>query len=481
MKNKPDILIFLSDQHTPFYTQPWGGPAKADTLSYLCRHGTTFSNAYTSCPLCVPSRMSMLSGLLPSRTGILTNSASLPDTIPTFLHCLVSSGYETVLIGRMHFIGQNQRHGFTKRLGGDITPVGYFRPETQLKKERGIFCDAFEVPGSIQFCGGGNSPVLAYDRHIIETAANYLRQDHKKPQCIVVGTYAPHFPYVAPPKLYFKYKEIIKLPEQFYDSSVYNPLLERRRIRISEEHQLAVLSAYCGMIEFMDQQIQKVYHLFLEFTKRRNTKHLFCYLSDHGDQAGEKNFYGKFTFFEKSVKIPLIFEGDGIPENIRIQTPVSIMDLGPTLCQYSGADFPLKTDGKSLMPLIAGSDRIYNSNRYIFSEIIERDHHRDCLGRLCVYQQYKYITYHHYENDDMLFDLSEDPGERHNIIGQHPDIVRKCQNMLSSLPSAEITEQKHEYLASIYNLFADYEHACDISDDERWKDIPEDARRSPCT
>lgn len=96
---RPDILLFMSDQHAPQFMA--GAEMEVDTpnLDALRREGTSFSEAYTACPLCVPARMAMLSGMRAARTGIFTNNDALPDTLPTFLHHLAAAGYETVLPG----------------------------------------------------------------------------------------------------------------------------------------------------------------------------------------------------------------------------------------------------------------------------------------------------------------------------------------------------------------------------------------------
>lgn len=98
---RPDILLFMSDQHAPQFMA--GAEMEVDTpnLDALRREGTSFSEAYTACPLCVPARMAMLSGMRAARTGIFTNNDALPDTLPTFLHHLAAAGYETVLVGRI--------------------------------------------------------------------------------------------------------------------------------------------------------------------------------------------------------------------------------------------------------------------------------------------------------------------------------------------------------------------------------------------
>lgn len=130
----PDILLFISDQHAPQYQAGGQMPVDTPNLAALREQGTAFDAAYTPCPLCVPARMAMLSGLAPHHTGIFTNNDTLPQTTPTFLHAMAAAGYETVLVGRMHFIGPDQRHGFTRRVAPDFTNSGWVRPQKRWNR-----------------------------------------------------------------------------------------------------------------------------------------------------------------------------------------------------------------------------------------------------------------------------------------------------------------------------------------------------------
>ena len=120
---KKHIVFLFSDQHNPnvagFAGDPW---VRTPNLDRLAASGTVFGNCYCASPLCVPSRAAMLSSRLPSNTGIINNFQCLPSDRVTFVHSLAIAGYDTVLSGRMHFIGPDQRHGYEKRLVGDITP-----------------------------------------------------------------------------------------------------------------------------------------------------------------------------------------------------------------------------------------------------------------------------------------------------------------------------------------------------------------------
>lgn len=476
--SKPDILLFMSDQHAPQFMG--GAEVEMDTpnLDALRREGTCFAAAYTACPLCVPARMAMLSGLRPAHTGIFTNTDTLPGTLPTFLHHLAAAGYETVLVGRMHFIGADQRHGFTKRIAPDITLVTWTRPE-HLKEERGVFARTFAGKWATEVVGGGESPVLHYDELVIEAALKYLRQPHDKPQFILVGTYGPHFPYVAPPELFQKYWDRAELPALRGRVSDYmNLCLQKHRVETDDQVARGVRAAYCGMIERMDGQIGRVRAAFDKFTEKRSTTKLFGYLSDHGDQAGERDIYGKETFFEKSAGIPMIFAGDGVAAGQVVAAPVSILDVGPTVCQWADVSLPENIDGVSLAGELAGESP--DEKRTIYSEYMEREENGFRYCMMLRRGPWKLITYRGYEKQDMLFDVVADPLEQHNRAKEELELLKELQILARKLsPYPERYEAAQARQARDAQLFIDYEKAVGLDERERWQGNPPTARINP--
>lgn len=282
---QPDILIFMSDQHGSDYSQ-WGR-VKVDTpvLNSMRENGTSFANAYTARPLCVPARMSMMSSLLPSKTGIFDNNYTLPDLTPCFTHSLVEAGYETVLIGRMHFIGKDQRHGFTKRLAADITPTTWNKDFKELMKERGRAVRAFGSECARDLVGAGVSMVSEYDEMVIKSSLKYLNEDHEKPQFILVGTFGPHCPYITSKAMFEKYMSRLEGPNYFESNTLpdymdHQSLLKARMKgnEVTPEIAKASLAAYCGQIEIMDKEIGKVRDAFISYAARNNNKAMVTYL-----------------------------------------------------------------------------------------------------------------------------------------------------------------------------------------------------------
>lgn len=308
---QPDILIFLNDQHDGRIQAHMGdGTVRTPHQDRLARDGMCFTQAYTPCPLCVPARMSLLTGQLPSHTGVFTNSGSIHPEMPTFLHALELAGYEIVICGRIHFEGGDQRHDFSRRIALDITPTDFGGHEQFLQalSPCGVLLTG---AGCLQAVGGGNSPTLEYDRYVVSRTAAWLSQAHEKPQCFVVGTYGPHHPYIAPPEQYRYYSSRAALPENL-EAEVPSYCREKPR-DTSAELVRAVRAAYWGMIEFEDSRVGAIREAWDAYLVRAGRRGVFAYLSDRGDHAGEWGLYGKQTLLEPSLRIPMLFAGDGIP------------------------------------------------------------------------------------------------------------------------------------------------------------------------
>src|SRR5215469_13099599 len=95
----------------------------APALTALASESVVFDAAYCASPLCAPSRAAMLCGRGASAIGVFDNAAELPASVPTFVHPLRTAGYRTCLVGKMHFVGPDQLHGFERRLTTDVYPA----------------------------------------------------------------------------------------------------------------------------------------------------------------------------------------------------------------------------------------------------------------------------------------------------------------------------------------------------------------------
>ncbi|MGN0994113.1 MAG: sulfatase-like hydrolase/transferase [Butyricicoccus sp.] len=400
---KPDILLFLSDQHTGTVLGCAGDPViRTPHLDALAADGVRLANAYTPYALCVPARASLLTGKMPYDTGVYLNGDCFNSHTPTFLHAFAAAGYETVLIGRMHFIGDDQSHGFTRRLVGDFCPNLWGRDHMH-RAELGSYQGTNAEPGCLRKLGAAaDSPVLEYDRAVLQAAEEYLSRPSEKPQLIVVGTYAPHFPYAAPAELVDYYRPRVPMPASAGGATRFPHAQYAHKEQYPDSDTAREARAcYYAMVEQVDEQAGRLHALW----KQRQGEKLFVYLSDHGDMLGEHDQFGKKCPFENAVRVPAIFCGDHIPRGSVIETPTSLVDIGTTLCAYAGIAPPPAACGLDVFDLPA--------NRAVQGEMLldvpQQDDPVYC--RMVRRGPFKLVCYAGHPEWDTLFHLPSDPQE----------------------------------------------------------------------
>jgi choline-sulfatase len=167
-----------------------------------------FENAYCNSPLCAPSRASLMTGLLPSRTGAIDNAAELPASIPTFGHHLRNQGYQTSLCGKMHFVGPDQLHGFEERLTTDIYPADFgWTPDWEHPEIRPSWYHNMLSIVQAGQCVTSNQ--LDFDQEVAFQAVRKLhtlaRSGDNRPFCLVVSFTHPHDPFAITQEYWDRY------------------------------------------------------------------------------------------------------------------------------------------------------------------------------------------------------------------------------------------------------------------------------------
>src|SRR6266571_2386271 len=179
---KPKILLVLADQLSASALPAYGNRVvRAPSLGRLGDDGLVFERALCASPLCVPSRASLMTGLLPSRTGAIDNAGELPAGVPTFAHRLRLLGYRTVLCGKMHFIGPDQLHGFEERPMTDVYPAGFdWVPDWDLADDARL--PWYHDLSSVLRAGPVSSTLqLEYDAEVVEQACRAIGARDDRP------------------------------------------------------------------------------------------------------------------------------------------------------------------------------------------------------------------------------------------------------------------------------------------------------------
>jgi choline-sulfatase len=417
MTRKPNILILMVDQLTGTLWQD--GPAAflhAPNLRRLAERSLRFANSYTASPLCAPARAAFMSGQLPRRTRVYDNAAEFASDIPTYAHHLRRAGYYTALSGKMHFVGPDQLHGFEERLTTDIYPADFgWTPDYRKPGERIDWW--YHNLGSVT--GAGVAEItnqLEYDDDVCHQAVQKIydlsRGLDPRPWSLTVSFTHPHDPFVARSKYWDLYEnapeltppEAIPFDEQDPHSQRLMEACDFRGLEITDTHIRRARRGYFANISYVDAKIGEV----LDALEASRQEAIVVFVSDHGEMLGERGLWFKMNFFEGSARVPLMIAAPGLTPQ-RIDTPVSTIDLLPTLCALAGIavdDILPWTDGENLLPLAQGADRGPVAMEYAAEGTI--------TPMVALRQGvWKYI--HCPADPDQLFDLAADPQERHNL------------------------------------------------------------------
>ncbi|MGE0501508.1 MAG: choline-sulfatase [Rhizobiaceae bacterium] len=427
MSGEPNILIVMVDQLTG--TLFPDGPADflhVPNLRALASLSARFAANYTASPLCAPARASFMSGMLPSRTRVYDNAAEFASDIPTFAHHLRSAGYRTCLSGKMHFVGPDQLHGFEERLTTDIYPADFgWTPDYRKPGERIDWW--YHNLGSVTGAGVAETTnQLEYDDEVAFLATQKLYEfsrqaddPGRRPWCLTVSFSHPHDPFVARKKHWDLYEHCQALdPEcpamdyeeqdaharRLYDACDY------QAFEITPEQVRRSRRGYFASISYVDERIGELIDVLSRTRQIDNTVIVFC--SDHGEMLGERGLWFKMCFYEGSARVPLMVAGPGIKPGL-IETPTSNLDVVPTLCDLAGIDLSAIapwTDGRSLLPLIAGK----GDDRAVAMEYAAEG----TIAPMVAIRSGRWKIVHCEADPVQLFDLRSDPLEWSNLAGE---------------------------------------------------------------
>jgi iduronate 2-sulfatase len=336
---------------------------RTPNIDALAARGVRFDRAYCAFPLCGPSRNSFLTGLYPNSTGILANSQVFRQTIPDCVSMPQSfrlNGYFAARVGKLY------HYNVPNSIGADgaddsaswelqMNPAGVDRTEEHPR----IFS---LIPGSF---GGtlswyaspkGDSDhtdgkIAAEAEWILERCA----KQKDRPFFLAVGFFRPHTPYVAPEKPYFDWYPLEQTPVNRSTpeerAQIPAPALTTYKEPLSEELSRKTLQAYSASISFMDAQVGRVIAALDRLGLSEST--IIVFTSDHGYHMGEHGLWQKRSLFEESARVPLLIVEPGSKDRKAVAaTPVSHVDLFPTLAKMTGIQAPEGLQGQDLTPVL---------------------------------------------------------------------------------------------------------------------------------
>ena len=430
-------------------------------IDRIASRGVRFTNAYCPYPVCVASRMALLTGLYAHSTGAITNKNQLDWRYRTMANHIAENGYLTALTGKMHF-GDAHNHGFEYYMSINDWLM-YLGPKVQhyaneianhplgpkffdtvndggagLPDIDGLWPKGSPWVGNVERWNFDSmasqlEPEDHLDMFLARQAAKLITRYRRQPFFLVVSFMKPHSPFYPPRQWAEKYPVgKMKLPD-VGDISKYPRHIQRRiqnTKKLGEKRQRAHRAGYLGNLAFVDTCIGYVYNALEKEGLTDNT--IVVYTSDHGEMDGDHGLYQKFCLFEPAVRVPLIVSyPNHLGQNKVTGALTEYFGLYPTL-----AGAPARMDAASFADVLRNPDM--KGPDAAFSEFNLR-------SRTCEYmirtRRYKYIFNHGSIHE--LYDHEADPGEFVNRIND--PALKKVRDELCEQLFAWYNPEKNPY------------------------------------
>jgi arylsulfatase A-like enzyme len=369
----PNIVFIVSDQHRAGLTKRSGYPLDTSPmLDKLADGGVSFEHAYATCPLCVPSRISMLTGRWPEAHRVRMNLAAKDAFFEKDLYQVAKeNGYRTGLAGKNHTYLKEGDLDFWREYGlakGWMAPNG---PEVYKEYEqwlRGLHANVSLSPTPFPL-------EVQFPYRIISDAIEFMDGAGSQPFILQIGFSEPHDPEQVPAPYWDMYP-----PDQVPDRCAGPEALTHLGHRAqwlygysnsrfpTEKHWRRYKSNYLGMLHLLDDQLTRLVDHMREKNLLQST--ILIYLADHGDYLMDYGLARKGVgLFECLTRIPMVWSGYGIrPSAVGSTAFVSMADVMPTLCEAVGAEIPHGVQGRSLWPLLQDQDYPREEFRSVYSE-----------------------------------------------------------------------------------------------------------------
>ena len=425
--SKPNILFIAVDDMND-WIGPLGGLdiAKTPNLDRLAAESTTFVNAHFASPACASSRLANMTGVQPSKSGVMQNvwydgpkwrEIPILESIETVEQFFKNRGYETLAGGKLYhslappWLTSNQADpsGWDFYFPSISVPMPY-----QISAPEAVINPPEWKGGRLKWFTWG--PVTVEDEKMadyqtVSWARYELNRPREKPLFLACGIFRPHMPWEVPQK-YFDMYPLEDIPDlEVLEDDLEDALVHSRRswhkFVLENKQWKHVIQAYLASISFADAQVGRLLDGLEESGKADDT--IVVLWSDHGMHIGEKENWEKFTLWEQATRVPFFVKAPGIGQAGSVVTEaVSLLDVYPSLVDLAGFDIPEHCDGLSVVPLLKDA-----SARRDRSALTSFTFAKNKTGHALWDNRYRYI-YYEWNSLEELYDHESDPNEFEN-------------------------------------------------------------------
>jgi iduronate 2-sulfatase len=422
--SRPNLLMILVDDLNGSLGCYGNAIVRSPNIDGLAGRGVKFERAYCQYPVCNPSRTSILSGLRPSRTGVMSNSSHVvpdrndPHMLPRFLK---EQGYFSVRVGKVFHDSRRMLEG--KPMHSTDDPGGWDISEDEpganepdesatASGEEGEGQQSEEAPRKIVKLDEGDERTGDgfVARRVVQIMQEKVAKD--RPFFLAAGFRKPHPPWAAPRK-YFDLYAVEKIqpppvPAEHLKSLLAVAVNKSAEQEVSAQQAKEFIAAYYACVSFMDAQVGVILRGLERMKRAQNT--LVIFMGDHGFALGEHGLWGKSTLFEQSVRTPLIVAGPGVSPGQCSRT-VELVDVYPTVVEMCGLAKVESLQGVSLRALLERPDAPWDRPARTSLR------HERVLGKSVRTEQYRYTEWNGGKEGMELYDYGSDANEFVNLAG----------------------------------------------------------------
>ena len=399
---KKNVLFISIDDLRPELNCYGSSNIITPNIDKLANEGMLFTNAYSQQAICTPSRISMLSGLRPSTTGIYDLTDKLKVEAPSVVSMprnIKDAGYNTISLGKVYHHQDDDPNAWTEAAWRPGSNDGTWFYQGHLNSSP----VDYGLDGKTLFGPPTENEDVAdnwyQDGVTADKAIEKLEEYKDMPFFLAVGFKKPHLPFTAPEKYWNLYNRdnitpyTINTPEGLgnFSTTEWQELRSYFGIPktgdILEEQAKELIHGYWACVSYIDAQIGKVINKLDELGLRDNT--IIILWSDHGFKLGEYGDWCKHTNFEIDVRTPLIIDVPGMPGGIKCSHIVESVDVFPTVADLLGIIPPNGLDGMSLKPLLESPENPWKSAA--FSQYPRWSNSR--MGTTVRIENYRYTEY----------------------------------------------------------------------------------------
>jgi arylsulfatase len=454
---RPNVLVIMFDQWRYDCLGANGNERiRTPNLDRLAARSLRFTNTFVQAPVCVPSRISYLTGRYPHCHKNRVNYTPYRGAEPMVQALLQKAGYRTGSVGKLHFRPGTNAHARTT--GFDMVQLDDGIPRTDRDSDYAAWRRRNDpLAAACHYNdtekGAGNPFRARIDRQYTPTAwtgaetRRMLRElaGGSAPFFLFSSFFKPHAPYTVPAPFDAMYNDVeIPLPRRVdmdYIRTLPAPV-QRMILRFKPAYdtdrsllQWMWRSYYAG-VTMLDEEVGQILAELDKTGKADNTA-VFV-LSDHGDQMLEHGLFGKNVFFEDSVRVPMLVHAPGrVAAGVRTELTEAI-DVMPTILEMCGVETPGYVQGRSLLRE-GGRESVYCEN--VMPEVITNgatgyayepgrgiDGIRHPDAKMIRTSRWKLNYYPGHEGE--LYDLEADPGEWRNLWRSEPGRVAELKGAL---------------------------------------------------